>query len=205
MFTKLKGKEKKELMDLMAFIVAETQGAVGRTLVPKALADKISKLEPTFIKIQGDPDPAGNVSVFATSQGIAASGAPTGAVGTSATGAPDAPKQLFTLDEGVAVPESKRGGRLKADIYPFGDMKVGQSFFVAATEAKPNPAKGLQSTVSSANKRYISVFPATTGQNKIPHPKAGQPTGQDGRKFTVRPRTVADGETANGARVWRTA
>lgn len=198
MFPKLKGKEKKTLVDVLAFIVTGTQGLAGHAIVPLAHAKAIMKHEPTFIKIQSEtPDAVGNVPVFATSLGIAASGAPAQAT----TGAS---KPTFELQEGIEVPESKRGG-LKGDTYPFASMNVGQSFFVPATESNPNPAKGMASTVSSANKRYASTYPLTTGKNKTAHPKAGQPTGQDGRKFTVRARTVADGEKSNGARVWRTA
>lgn len=199
MFSKLKGKDKKTSIELLAFIVTATQGAAGHALVPLAAAKQIIKAEPTFITIQNEtPDPAGNVPVFATSLGIAASGA------TPVAPVAAEPKTSFVLEEGFEVPESKRGG-LKGSTYPFADMKVGQSFFIAATEKTPNPAKGMASTVSSANKRFVSVFPATTGKDKTPHPKAGQPTGQDGRKFTVRARTVADGEKVDGARVYRIA
>jgi hypothetical protein len=45
-----------------------------------------------------------------------------------------------------------RGGRNRS-VYPFDALAVGQSFHVPASEAKPNPAKSLASTVSSANKR----------------------------------------------------
>lgn len=57
----------------------------------------------------------------------------------------------FSLIDGATLPAG-RGGR-NANVYPFDAMNVGQSFFVGATEAKPNPAKSLASTVSSASKR----------------------------------------------------
>lgn len=200
MFSKLKGKAKADMIALLTFIVDATQKAPGYAVVPLANAKELAKLEPTFITIREETlDPVKNVQVFATSLGITAVKGDGIAAPTGIT----ADKPKFVLEEGFTVPPSKRGGGLKADIYPFAEMKVGLSFFVAATEEKPNPAKGLQSTVSSANKRFAATYPMTVGRAKTPHAKAGQPTGQDGRKFTVRPRTTADGEKANGARVYR--
>lgn len=68
---------------------------------------------------------------------------------SGATGAPAV--SAFALIDGAELPAA-RGGRNRS-VYPFDSMAVGQSFFVPATEAKPNPAKSLASTVSSANKR----------------------------------------------------
>lgn len=193
MFSKLKGAEKKKLIDVLTFIVAGTQAA-GSALVPLALAKQIVKHEPTFVTIQNETaDPAGNVQVFATSLGIAASGVTPAAAVSEATA-----KTTFAIEQGIAIPEPKQRGGLKGDTYPFALLKVGQSFFLPATEAKPNPAKGLASTVSSANRRYATTYPMTKGKDKQPHPKAGQPTGKDGRTFTVR-------AVEGGARVWRTA
>lgn len=49
-------------------------------------------------------------------------------------------------------PSAPRGGRGR-QIYDFDSLQVGGFIFVPATEAKPNPAKSLASTVSSATKR----------------------------------------------------
>ncbi len=46
-------------------------------------------------------------------------------------------------------------------------MNEGQSFFIPATEDKPNPSKSMASTVSSANKRF-------------------RKEGADGRQFSVK-------------------
>lgn len=62
----------------------------------------------------------------------------------------------FSIRKGVAVPPQKRTGGRGAPVYPFDALEVGDSFFVPATTAKPNPAKSLASTVSSASKRYAS-------------------------------------------------
>jgi hypothetical protein len=194
MFGKVKDKKAKEsLVSLLAFIASATQASPNYAVVPLVSVKELMKYEPTFVTINGEPDAGGSVNVSATPAGIAASGAP--------APAPAATPSAFLIEDGIAVVESKRGGGLKSSTYPFADLKPGQSFFVAATEAKPTPAKGLGSTVSSANKRYASTYPMTTGKNKTPHPKAGQSTGQDGRKFTVR--AVDEPAKGKGARIWR--
>lgn len=198
LFSKAKGAEKETLTKLLAFIVAGTQQA-GYANVPDTLAKRIEKLEPGLIQPRSgaDVDPAGNIAVFATSKGVAAGGGAAEAPAASGEATEEA-KSEFVLEEGFAVPETKRGG-IKADIYPFAKMAVGQSFFVPATEERPNPAKALASTCSSATKRFASIYPEG-------HAKAGQPTGKDGRKFVVRNRTAGqDGEKANGARIYRVA
>ena len=196
LFSKSKGgaEERKKLNELLAFIVNGTRGPAGYANVPNALAEKIEKLEPGLIQPKSGAtiDPAGNIAVYATSKGVAA------ILGDDVAATEQESSSEFALESGFAVPPSKRGG-VKADIYPFAKMAVGQSFFIPATEDRPNPTKAMASTVSSANKRNASVFPAG-------HAQAGQPTGKDGRKFTVRARVAGqDGEKANGARVYRVA
>jgi hypothetical protein len=41
--------------------------------------------------------------------------------------------------------------------YDFDNMGVGDSFFINATETRPNPAKSLASTVSAATKKFTGV------------------------------------------------
>lgn len=189
MFAKVKKvNDKKVLMELLTFIVTSTQGPAGMALVPATHAKEIVKHEPSFVKLNTETaDPAGNISISATAEGIAAvtGKAPEADAAAPTTASP------FLIEDGFAIPPSKGRGGFKVSIYPFASMGVGQSFFVPATEAHPNPAKGLGSTVSSANKRNAAKD------------KDGQPTGKDGRTFTVRARTVADGEKSNGARVYR--
>jgi len=94
-----------------------------------------------------------------------------------------APTSAFAIDDGITMPPS-RGGRNRG-VYPFDQLTVGQSFHVPASEAKPNPAKSLASTVSSANKR--------NGKE-----------GGSGAKYEVRSVDASDPRGA-GARVWRIA
>jgi len=56
--------------------------------------------------------------------------------------------------ENVPLPAKKcKGGRQK-DIYPWEDMEIGNSFHVAKTAKLENPSKKMNSSVSSANKRF---------------------------------------------------
>ena len=197
LFSKSRGgpTEKKQLLDLFKFIAESTRNAAAHSAtVPHTLAQKIEKFEPGLIQMQSStPDPAGNVIVSATQKGIEAIYGE-GAAQSQQSG--DG-KKMFVIEKGFNLPPSKRGG-VKEDVYPFAQMEVGDSFFVPATDDKPNPAKALASTVSSATKRYAAVYPEG-------HEKAGQTTGKDGRKFTVRARTAQDGEKSDGARVYRVA
>jgi hypothetical protein len=59
----------------------------------------------------------------------------------------------FTFDDGIPIPEPKRGGGRGSDAYGFEHMNIGQSFHIPATTENPNPAKRIASTVSSATKR----------------------------------------------------
>jgi hypothetical protein len=63
----------------------------------------------------------------------------------------------FALIDGVVLPESKRGFGRTAGVskYPFANMNVGQSFFVANAEVEGGDAlKKLTSTVSNMNNKY---------------------------------------------------
>ncbi|OHD25438.1 MAG: hypothetical protein A2Y38_12820 [Spirochaetes bacterium GWB1_59_5] len=108
-------------------------------------------------------------------------------------------KNGFVLEANVPVPTIKRGGR-GGEVYPFDEMAPGQSFFVAADEDKPNPAKSLASTVSSATARYS--VPAEDGSTKTNKKGETVPVMVEVRKFVVR---SVEENGVKGARVWRTA
>ena len=59
----------------------------------------------------------------------------------------------FALDDGVAVPPLKRGGRGGAKRYPFDTMAIGQSFHIPKTADNPKPSKRIASIVSLASKK----------------------------------------------------
>lgn len=111
-------------------------------------------------------------------------------------------KNGFVLEADIAVPTIKRGGR-GGEVYPFDAMTVGQSFFVAASEAKPNPAKSLASTVSSATARYAEEKKNAAGEVETKTNKKGEvvPVMVETRKFIVR---SVEEKGVKGARIWRT-
>lgn len=148
-------------------------------------AEAKNLLDNELIEVNAEITDGDKVAARATEKGIAEAG-------TSATegntetvtdtaATPAAAKPTFELEDGIAKPEGR--APRTSSLYPFEQMGVGQSFHVAATDEKPNPAKSLASTVSSANKRFAKE-------------------GQDGRKFSVK--TVGDADPkGKGARVWR--
>ena len=133
----------------------------------------------------------GNAPTRATPAGIAKA-----AEGQAPAAAPAA-KPQFQLDSGIALPAIVGRGRT-ATTYPFDEMTVGQSFFVAATADKPTPAKSLASTVSSATARYAVEVPGETVVNR-----KGKtvPKMNEQRKFVVR---AVEENGVKGARIWRT-
>lgn len=109
----------------------------------------------------------------------------------------------FNIVADVPLPGGEVRGR--AGTYPFDDLQVNGSFFVPNTAEKPNAAKSMASTVSSATARYATEVAGETVKNRKGNivPKTIET-----RKFVVRP--VKDGAPWGfpgqaGAGVWRTA
>lgn len=113
----------------------------------------------------GITNEAGEVATRATQKGIDSMNTNTGATPTPTPGAA-AIKSAFKLDDAVELPTIKRGGR-GGNVYPFDEMAKGQSFFVAATADKPDPAKSLASTVSSATARYAVEVEGETEEVEV--------------------------------------
>ena len=106
---------------------------------------------------------------------------------------------MFKIEDSIPVPTiSGRGRGVK--VYPFDQLEVGQSFFVANDESKPNAAKSLASTVSGATARY--AVPAEDGATKTNKKGEVVPVMVETRKFVVR---SVEENGVKGARVWRTA
>jgi hypothetical protein len=174
MFESVKNKTHKQgFLSLLTFIVGGTQGEAGFAYVPKADAEKLLKVEPTFITLDASVKNAqGQIKAVATSVAIEAL---TNQAGNTAQSEPAAQKETVTtttyeIRTLTVLPAILRGGK-KADSYPFEKLAAfpdaGNSFFVPATEAKPNPAKNLASTVASANKRYKGVKEFTVRKETI--------------------------------------
>jgi hypothetical protein len=214
-----KNKFKTNAIALFTFIVNSTKGPAGGGYAPLADAQKVLKAEPTFITINEQlKDPSGNVFISATAAGIAAIDGPAaGATGgpvppvvppnavPQAGAIPSVSTSKFSLEKGIGIPATKRGG-MKGETYPFSQMEVGDSFFVPATEKRPDPAKALGSTLFSAALRFATKVVGQTRTNK----KGREvPVYTFSRKFKVRPvAAVAATDTTPaqpaGARIWRT-
>ena len=118
---------------------------------------------------------------------------------TAETGKTEKVKSMFKIENEVPVPAISGRGR-GGNVYPFGQLAVGQSFFVPNSESKPNAAKSLASTVSSATARY--AVPAEDGGTKTNKKGEVVPVLVETRKFVVR---SVEEDGVKGARVWRTA
>ncbi len=66
---------------------------------------------------------------------------------------------VFEIEDEVAIPAiSGRGRTSQANKYPFDALGIGQSFFVPNTPEMPEAAKSMNSTTSTANRRYSEVI-----------------------------------------------
>lgn len=185
-----------------------TSAAVHGPLVEQGLVE----INPTIT------NEAGEVATRATQKGIESMNTNTNAPTPGAA----AVKSAFKLDDAIELPTIKRGGR-GGNVYPFDEMSKGQSFFVAATADKPDPAKSLASTVSSATARYAVEVEGETEEVEVKTYQlddAGKRVKRDGsfvvlstatetrpkmaltRQFVVR---SVEENGVKGARVWRTA
>jgi hypothetical protein len=142
---------------------------------------------------------AGELATRATEKGIETMNTTQETAAVETVAAPVAASSGFAIEAGVPMPSISGRGRT-GTTYPFDKMEPGHSFFVPNSEDKPNAAKSLASTVSSATARYS--VPAADGSTKVN--KAGEqvPVMVETRKFVVR---SVEENGVKGARVWRTA
>ena len=115
------------------------------------------------------------------------------------TGKTEKVKTMFKIEDSIPVPTISGRGR-GGNVYPFDEPAVGQSFFVPNSEDKPNAAKSLASTVSSATARYAVA--SEDGATKTNKKGEVVPVMVETRKFVVR---SVEENGVKGARVWRTA
>lgn len=172
----------------LAEIVAA--GANGMYTSPDVHA---SLVEAGLVEINpGMTNEAGEIATRATQKGIDSMNTATNTGTAAPASAPVA--SSFAIEDNVPMPTTSGRGR-GGNVYPFDALAVGQSFFVPNTEDKPNAAKSLASTVSSATARYAEVV---EGQFKTNKKGEQVPVTRETRKFVVR-------SVEGGARVWRTA
>lgn len=158
-------------------------------------------VEQGLVEVNADmKNDAGDYAVRATEKGQSTV---TNETQPQAAAATAAVTSNFTLDSDIAMPTVKQrivGG----ETYPFDKMEVGNSFFVPATAERPNPAKSMASTVSSATARYAK--PAEDGATRISKRTGKEmPVMVETRKFVVRSVDETEQGRGKGARVWRTA
>ena len=197
-----KAQQNAKLVEIVNFYAANPQG-----IMYTQANEHTGLVAAGLVEINtGMVNEGGAIATRPTAAGLAAVNAG-GSDGSAAAPAAPAAKPTFEIVNAVPPPVSGRGRGTGTEMYPFDKLQVGQAFFVPATADKPNPAKSLASTVSSAIKRYAELIPGQTRKNKkgedVPATKAT-------RKFEVRSRTAeqeaADGFAPQaGARVYRTA
>jgi len=137
-------------------LIKATASSVGYGFVNKADADPMTAHNPPLIIVNTavvNPANADEVAAKVTDAGkayAASQGAtkPAGAVASS-----------FPIVSGFVRPAAKRRGNAAGagapSKYPFADLNLGQSFFVANSEVEKGDAfKTLGATVSSANRRF---------------------------------------------------
>ena len=138
---------------------------------------------------------AGEIATRATQKGIDEMNQNT-ETGTAAASAPVATS--FAIEDNVPMPTGSGRGR-GGNVYPFDALEVGQSFFVPNSEEKPNAAKSLASTVSSATARF--AVPSEDGATKTNKKGETMPVMVKTRVFVVE-HGIEDG--IKGAYVTRT-
>lgn len=154
-------------------------------------------VEQGFVELNpAGPNESGETLTRATQKGIESMNTATNTAAPAASAPASAAS--FAIEDGIAMPTASGRGR-GGNVYPFDALNVGQSFFVPNTEYKPNAAKSLASTVSSATARYAEVV---EGQFKTNKKGEQVPVTRETRKFVVR---SVEENGVKGARVWRTA
>jgi hypothetical protein len=182
-----KSKTKIAALDLSAVIAATAAGSFVYTSPEahaSALAEGLVEVNPSMT------NEAGELATRATEKGIASMSQNQS---STPAAAPAASKPQFAIDDGIALSPVVGRGR-GGETYPFDKLAVGQSFFVPNSADKPNVAKSLASTVSSATRRYATEV---AGETVVNRKGKTVPKLTETRKFVLR---AVDG----GARIWRT-
>lgn len=154
-----------------------------------------NKLVETNAAIKNDK---GEIAVRMTADGILVITGDTPVQKALDAETPEGTTEILVV-EGVPIPASPRGRRAGSSQYPFATMEVGQSFFIAATEDKPDPFKAHGSIVSRANRHY-------SHEHETERTPKGNPVRVQDRNYVIR--RIEDGapwgfEGVAGAAIWR--
>lgn len=169
---------KKEL-DLLATI-AEATASESFVYASEKETAKLVELGLVEINVTMTDDD-GNVATRATPEGMEKMNQ---TEENTATETAPAKASGFEIESGIELPTVRRGGR-GANVYPFDEMDVGHSFHVPVSEEKPNPAKSLASTVSSATARYKDEDGNVTRKFVVRSVGDSDPKGPGARVFRV--------------------
>lgn len=179
-------------------------------------ADEIALAGAENVEVNGDIQADGKTAVRLSAAGQALASNPA----TVAPAPTPAAKPSFVIEDAIPVPSVKTGGGAKREsIYPFDQLGVNQSFFVAASTDMPEPAKSLASTVSSATARYRVETGETEIVEETIYAKGADgknAKGADGKWIKTGTKTVTRNKmkvtrqfviraVEGGARIWRTA
>lgn len=145
---------------LMA-IAASSEGFV---YVAQADALPLMNANPPLIEVNTAMVNDGKAAARLTDAGKAAVAAATAQVNKPVVGAAPVTASSFAIITDAVPPESKRGfgrGNGAPAKYPFEQLAVNASFFVAKSAEMDNPLKTMGSTVSNANNKYRTETGAT--------------------------------------------
>ena len=115
-------------------------------------------------------------------------------------------KASVVIEKGVPLPSKGRAFVQRRQAFPFDELEVEDSFFIKATESKPEPWKSYASTVSNATRSF--AVPDSSGEMVVNRKGQKVPKLVQTRKFVIRAVEETDAETGEvviGARVWRVA
>lgn len=139
------------VLDITLLSTIAAAGATGTFAPPASLAAYLTNVPP-LVEAGTNADANGNVAVRASQAGIDYLAANAAKQDAPAAAAPAPSNFVFAT---VELTPAKRGvGGPRQSIWPFDTLPDGQSFFIEATTARPEPAKTLGSTVSSAIRRF---------------------------------------------------
>lgn len=181
--------------------------AMGNAAAPYHLATEKEVAElvkENLVETNAEISDGDKIAVRATDAGQAAYTAATAPAAAPTNTGNATTMNTFVTGKGF-VPSAVRGGKGR-NLYDFDGLEVGGFIFVPKTDAKPNPAKSLASTVSSATKRFAEP----TG-NTVTNRKGNTvPELRETRKFGVQ--SVENGKVygeftapSDGAVIYRSA
>ncbi len=109
---------------------------------------------------------AAEVQTLKAAAAPVAAPAPAPATQTATPAATPKAKMELKIVDDFELPAARRTGPTRGESYPFGQLGVGQAFFIPATAEKPNPERSYASTVTSAKSRYATVGTETRTNRK---------------------------------------